>query len=85
MVKVTYARLFKVLRQLGFSSQTSKGDHLVYLHKPTGALLVLPRGRRTDTVPAASLAAIRMSIIGQNAATQLQVDELLQGGRLQTA
>jgi hypothetical protein len=42
MPEVTYGRLDKMLRDLGFSSRTSEERARVYRHEATEALIVLP-------------------------------------------
>lgn len=85
MVKVTYQKLYKVLNELGFTQAPTTGSHVLFRHRPTSTVIALPPGAKTKVVPAANLAAVRMTIIGREIARQDDVDQLFKHTRRQTA
>ena len=61
MSEVSYAQLDEVLRTLGFSSRADK-KALVYRHKETGALIVLPASTAEENVLLHHLGTVRMTL-----------------------
>jgi hypothetical protein len=61
---VTYRRLDKVLRSLGFSYRPAKHDPLghIYEHKESGAVIMLPELAENDTLFEYQLAAVRTEL-----------------------
>jgi hypothetical protein len=61
---ITYGRLVKVLRSLGFSYQPAKHNppgH-VYEHEESGAVIMLPAFAERDTIFEYQLAAVRTEL-----------------------
>lgn len=61
MSEVTYGRLDKVLRSLGFTCRTAnlRTKALVYEHPQTGAMIILPEGPAGNPVLPHHLAAVQ--------------------------
>ena len=62
--EITYGQLDKVLRSLGFSCRPSKQDPpgLVYEHKETGAVIMLPSSPESNKVLEHHLVAARIEV-----------------------
>lgn len=58
---ITYRQLESILLQAGFDKFRTRGAHLVYVHRDTGARIVLPPPR-LKSVPAVYVRAIGKAI-----------------------
>ena len=77
MAEVTYARLDRALRSLGFSFRVSEDPKAnIYEHRATGALLALPVLPDGDPVQPRHLAAVRaiLDAYGISDPTKLAVE-----------
>lgn len=77
---VTYARLDKVLRQMGFSSHVVLGDvkTRVYKHQGTGALIAIAYLPESDAVLPLHLNAVRATLNEYAIANPLELAAQLQ-------
>lgn len=78
MPDITYSRLDKVLRSLGFSVGEPEQGTRVYRHTETGALIVLPILPDQDEVLPRHLVGARMILDGFGIADPLEFDSKLQ-------
>lgn len=79
MAEVTYGRLDKVLRSLGFSLRMSEDPKAkIYEHKKTGALLALPLVSDEAPVQARHLAAVRATLDAYGIGDRMDLAQELQ-------
>ncbi len=84
MASIKYKKLIEILSQLDFT-ESKRAGHRVFTHKSKNTLVVLPVAKLSEAVPASRLAAIRLSIIGANIASQTEIDMMLSGRKPQAA
>jgi hypothetical protein len=78
MPKVTYGQLDRVLHSLGFALRGIKDKNKVYLHAPTGALIVYPVLADEDEVSAHHLVMVRSILEAYGIADPLDFTAKLQ-------
>ncbi len=78
MAEVTYDRLDKVLRSLGFAFRGVQDRNKVYRHEETGALVVFPECPPEDLVLPRHLLAVRGILDAYGIADPLNFAAILQ-------
>ncbi len=74
--KVTFQQLEKFLLDIGFVSTPTTGNHKVFEHEASGAIILLPLTTPDEPVEPGRLASIRNVIVGKGVLDGAAPDEL---------
>jgi predicted RNA binding protein YcfA (HicA-like mRNA interferase family) len=74
--QLTFKQLERFLLDIGFISVPTAGEHKVFEHEASGAIILLPLTNPDDTVEPVRLASIRNLIVGKGVLDGAAPEEL---------